>query len=123
MIPLRLAHLAISAAVGGAVTLWWLSRRVPARSQLADASGEAARSDPRVRRHPAPEFLSDYGARRNGADESNARVDGAVEDTFPASDPPAFMQAVIAGPPAREEAFAIHDRQRRKRADEDAFAE
>ena len=46
--------------------------------------------------------------RREGAhvrpapDESqSAGIDEAVEDTFPASDPPAFMQSVIAGLPDR----------------------
>jgi hypothetical protein len=44
------------------------------------------------------------GSRRPQADETpeNARIDDAVEDTFPASDPPAFMQSLIAGRPQEQ---------------------
>lgn len=61
-------------AIGGAAALWLArQRRAGLRSQPASDGPEGA------------------------------QIDEAVEDTFPASDPPAFMQSLIAGTPPHEQ--------------------
>jgi hypothetical protein len=39
----------------------------------------------------------------NGQSAEDRALDEAVEDSFPASDPPAFRQSVIAGSPPRDQ--------------------
>ena len=65
-------RIAAGLAIGGAAVLW-ITRQRRERTPVRPTSDEL----------------------------QNADIDEAVEDTFPASDPPAFMQSVIAGPPAR----------------------
>ena len=109
MVPVRLAHILAGIAIGSAATLWLLQRWIDTRP------------DKRVREDLTKGPVSDLPQDREARD--NARIDEAVEDTFPASDPPAFSQSVVVGTPSREEATTIKDRQPRTRADEDAFAE
>jgi hypothetical protein len=94
----------VAITVACTATAWWLTRRA------RRSAGEKTRSDLRSRQHPVPERLSHH---RWPSDE--AFLDGAVEDTFPASDPPAFTQAVIAGSPP-------HERRREELEDEIAEA-
>lgn len=91
----------------GVTAAWWLASR---------RDGDRTAGDFRAR--PLPQRVSDDRRAEDGA-----WIDGAVEDTFPASDPPAFMQALVAGTPPRDDAQTITRRQRHKRADEDAFAD
>jgi hypothetical protein len=99
----RLAHLIAAAAVASAAGVWWRSRRGAPPSRAAPRAG-------------------DDRASTAGRVHQERLVDGAIEDTFPASDPPSFVQSVVVGPPAHEEADAVERRQQHKRADEDAFA-
>lgn len=102
------------AAMAGAALMTWLAtrNRVPQHAGFAGRrawrrgeerarawASDAGRSDTRVSHNPPREWLSDYRPGADGLVDDNALIDGAVEDTFPASDPPAFMQAVILGPP------------------------
>jgi hypothetical protein len=105
----------ILAAVAGAALMTWLAtrNRVAQHTVSADrrrpwrrgeeraraSSSDSGWSDTRVTHHAPREWLSDYRRGPDGRVGDNALIDGAVEDTFPASDPPAFMQAVILGPP------------------------
>jgi len=104
-------------AIGAAAALWLASRREPT------GDDHVKTTEPRTREQPSRQRFSDYRPDVDGRVEDGALIDGAVEDTFPASDPPAFMQAVVIGTPSHEEAATIQRRQRHKRADEDAFAE
>lgn len=108
-------------AVGAAAALWLTSRRSAARNDSSRASRTI--TDQRAPERAVPQHLSTDTADGDGRIDAAAPIDGAVEDTFPASDPPAFMQALIAGRPPHEEAAVVDRRQARKRADEDAFAE
>lgn len=105
-------------AIGAAAALWLASRR-------SAGSDDASRTDSDLSApgRTTPERYSGYRVDEDGRIDESALVDGAVEDTFPASDPPAFMQALVAGRPPKEESAAIAHRQARKRAGEDAFAE
>jgi hypothetical protein len=94
-------------AIGGAAVLLWSSRRTAEAPRLDDRPQPAADSpititDPRRPERPAPQHFSEYRKDIDGRLEDNAQIDSAVEDTFPASDPPAFMQSVIARPPQHE---------------------
>lgn len=109
MVPGRLAQVLAGVAIGGAASLWLLQRWV------------STHPDKRVREHAPKGPVSDMPQDREARD--SARIDEAIEDTFPASDPPAFGQPVVVGTPPHEEAATIKDRQPNKRADEDAFAE
>ena len=104
-------------ALGAAAALWW-ARRVS--FSPGSESGVRHRTD---LRRPERQWLSEYRQGADGRVDISALVDTAVEDTFPASDPPSFMQAIVVGRPPHEEEAAIQTRQRRKRTDEDAFAE
>lgn len=105
----------------GATAAWWLASRRDADMPRPDAGGDRTTGDRPAR--TMPQRVSDDRPAADGRVEDGAWIDGAVEDTFPASDPPAFMQAVVAGTPPRDEAETITRRQRHKRADEDAFAD
>jgi hypothetical protein len=76
-------------AIGGAVG-WWLGTR---RTSL----------EPRGSADPAPERLSVYRADGDRRIDC-AQIDEAVEDTFPASDPLSFTQALVVGPPPHRQA-------------------
>jgi hypothetical protein len=105
-------------AIGAAAALWLASRRSMGQHDAAHTD-----MDQREPGRTVPQRLSDYRSDGNGRIDESALIDGAVEDTFPASDPPAFMQALVAGRPPKEEEAAIAHRQPHKRAGEDAFAE
>ena len=113
-------------AIGGAVGWWLGTRRMSTDSQGVRpqpvADDYVTVTDPRRPEQPAPQRFPDYRTAPDGSVDGNAMVDAAVEDTFPASDPPSFMQAIVVGSPPREEAAVIEMRQQRKRTDEDAFA-
>lgn len=113
MLPVMLARLLAGVAIGGAA-LWWLSRR--------GSTGEKTSSDIRARQHPAPVWLSDYRMRRDPRRHDNALVDAAVEDSFPASDPPSFMQSVVVGPPSHEDEADEHSDRRVERVMESSGA-
>ena len=114
-------------AIGGALGWWLKTQRMSTDRQdarpLPAADDHHTTTDPRRPERPARQRFSDYRPDVDGRVESAALIDGAVEDTFPASDPPAFMQSLVVGPPPREEGAAIERRQKDKRAGEDAFAE
>lgn len=115
-------------AIGGAAALLWSSRRRAEAPGLSDRARQvpddgATTTDPRRLDRHTRQYVSHYRHDVDGRVADNALIDGAVEDTFPASDPPAFMQSVVAGTPSHQESEAIVRRQGRKRTGEDAFAE
>jgi hypothetical protein len=114
-------RLVVFAALAGTALMAWRAVRNPSGARGARRLPHADWSDTRATRRAPPEWLSDYRPRADGRVDDNALIDGAVEDSFPASDPPAFMQSVVAGPPPHEEAGARTGR-RRKRAIESSGA-
>jgi hypothetical protein len=106
-------RLAAGLAIGAAAAFWLASRRNA-------GSAHAPRTD---RPERVPQRLSDDRTDGNNRIDESALIDDAVEDTFPASDPPAFMQSLVVGRPRKAESAAITQRQQHKRTGEDAFAE
>ncbi len=106
-----LRFVVLAALAGTALMAWRRARNHsgapvgirPPRSRKAD------RSNPRATLRESPEWLSNYRQREDGRVGENDLIDGAIEDTFPASDPPAFVQAVIVRPPARARVAAVDD--------------
>lgn len=91
-------------AIGAAAALWLARPKAVAPGGLPDVAADLPRTtDPRSSRLRLPERVSEYRKDEDGRVSDNALVDGAVEDTFPASDPPSFMQSVIARPPRQNQ--------------------
>lgn len=86
------SRILLGMALGSAAAAWFLTRQQPISAALT------ARPPSRPRRR---EWYSDHLPGPDGRLDDDALVDDASEDSFPASDPPARMGALVLGAPAR----------------------
>ena len=81
------SHILLWGGIAAAATLWLALR---ARERMAHRGGSARSSS-------YPEWYSEHPPGPDGRLTEDELIDQAMEDSFPASDPPAYMGSAKAG--------------------------